>query len=210
VIPAFEYHQDKKELNLLDICFGIGYNTLATLYYIKKNNLDIKVNIYSPEFDLELLKSLPTFNYPKELEEFRNIIEEIATTLKYKNNNINIEVFNGDAREYIRNLKDIDIVYQDAFSSDVNKLLWTKEYFYDIYNLMSSNGIITTYSIATPIRLSMSENGFFIYEYKKVLKDRSTLAFKIDLPFDTTSDNYKFIDMILKKERNPTAQSLRD
>ncbi len=58
VIPAINHHKDKKELNILDICFGIGYNTLATIYYIIKNNLDIKLNIYSPEFNIQLIKSL--------------------------------------------------------------------------------------------------------------------------------------------------------
>ena len=42
-----------------------------------------------------------------------------------------IEVFIGDARKYIKSLKpnSFDIVFQDAFSSDVNFELWTKEYF---------------------------------------------------------------------------------
>ncbi|MFW2582201.1 hypothetical protein ACN5OZ_11490, partial [Aliarcobacter butzleri] len=34
IIPTFFYHQNKKELNILDICFGIGYNTFSTIYYI--------------------------------------------------------------------------------------------------------------------------------------------------------------------------------
>ncbi len=197
----------------MDICFGLGYNTLATIYYIKKNNLDIKLNIYSPEFNLELLQALKNFEYPKNLLQYKYIIDEISqifiqesnpTFAKYKDENIKIEVFNGDARKYIKNLSNIDIVYQDAFSSDVNKSLWTKEYFADIYKLLSTNAIITTYSIATPIRLAMSENGLFIYEIKNNLKDRSTIAFK------TKQENYKFIDMELKKIRNPSAKPLMD
>ena len=58
IIPAFSHSYNKKELNILDICFGLGYNTFATIYYILKNNLDIKLNIYSPELDFDLIKSL--------------------------------------------------------------------------------------------------------------------------------------------------------
>ena len=36
IIPAFEYHKNKLELNILDIFFGLGYNRIETLYYIKK------------------------------------------------------------------------------------------------------------------------------------------------------------------------------
>jgi tRNA U34 5-methylaminomethyl-2-thiouridine-forming methyltransferase MnmC len=207
IIPAFNYfNNEKKELNILDICFGIGYNTLATLYYIKQNNLDIKVNIYSPEFDLELIHSLKDFIYPKEFNEFIPIIKEISTSLKYEDNQIKIEVFNGDAREYIKTLSNIHIIYQDAFSSDVNKMLWTKEYFNDIAKLSSSDTIITTYSIATPVRLSIWENGFNIYEYKKQDTNKSTIALnkkEIDI-------RYKYIDMELKLKRNPSAKPLTD
>ncbi len=208
IVPALTFHNNKKELNILDICFGIGYNTLATIYYIKRNNLDIKINIYSPEFDSCLLESLQNFNYPKEFLGLKYIIDKISKTLKYQDENINIEVFNGDAREYIKKLSNIDIVYQDAFSSDVNKLLWTKEYFNDIYKLLSSNGIITTYSIATPIRLSMHENGLYIYEYKNNYTNKITISTKNKLQIEPIG--YKYIDMDLKKQRNPKAQSLVD
>ena len=204
IIPALEHHKDTKQLNILDICFGLGYNTFSTLYYIKKNNLDIKVNIYSPEFDRELMDSLSNFKYPKEFKEFKQIIDEISKNLTYKSDNINIEIFNGDAREYIKKLSNIDIVYQDAFSSDVNKLLWTKEYFSDIYNILNKDSIITTYSIATPIRLAMYESGFNIYEYQSNYTNKGTLAFKIK------QDEYKFVDMELKKQRNKQAKALSD
>jgi len=127
---------------------------------------------------------------------------------KYKDKDINIEVFNGDARKYIKELSNIHIVYQDAFSSDVNKSLWTKEYFNDIYKLLAKDAIITTYSIATPIRLSMWENGLFIYEYKNNFTNRITVATKDKLEIE--SKNYTYIDMELKKQRNPLAKPLLD
>ena len=46
IIPTFTFHKDKKELTILDICFGIGYNTFSTIYYVLQNNLDIKLNFY--------------------------------------------------------------------------------------------------------------------------------------------------------------------
>lgn len=206
IIPAFAYHNDKKELNILDICFGLGYNTLVSLLYIQTHNLDIKLNIYSPEFDTKLLDSLKNFIYPVELKQFKNIIDILSNTYYYEDEKLKIEIYNADAREYIKDLKNIDIVYQDAFSSDVNKLLWTKEYFSDIKKTLSKDAIITTYSIATPIRLSMWENGLYIYEYKPEKSNRITIASnkKID------KQNYKYIDMELKKTRNKKAKALYD
>lgn len=212
VIPAFEFHskfnKDIKHLKILDICFGLGYNTLSTIYYILENNLNLSIEIYSPEFDLELIKSLESFEYPKEFDNILHIIKTLSKELKYEDENIKIKLFIGDARKYLKEyskeLKDIDIVYQDAFSVDVNKELWTVEYFEDIYKLCSKNTIITSYSVSTNIRLSMYEAGFEIYEIKPV-KKKQTIAFKSKQNIEA-----KYIDMLLKKQRNTEAKAIYD
>ncbi len=204
VIPAFSFHEGKKKLRILDICFGIGYNTFCTIYYIKKNNLNIDLQIYSPEFDLKLIESLNDFNFPNEFDEIKHIISSISKNKFYEDKNIKIKVSIGDAREYIKTLKNIDIVYQDAFSLEVNPELWSVEYFTDIYKLCNDDAILTTYSIATNIRLSMNEAGFEIYEIKPV-KKKQTLAFKEKQNIDA-----KYIDMELKKQRNKEAKAIYD
>jgi len=208
VIPSLEYHKGKLELNILDICFGLGYNTLATIYYIQKNNLDLKINIYSPEFDLKLLKSLKNFKYPEEFNNLKSIIDNLSNNLFYQDEMLKIEIYNGDAREYLKSLKNIDIVYQDAFSSDVNRSLWTYEYFNNISQILNEDAILTTYSIATPIRLGLYENGFYIYEYKSKYTNKITIALKKKLL--NKQVGYKYIDMKLKQSRNPLARSLHD
>ena len=206
IIPTFTFHKDKKELTILDICFGIGYNTFSTIYYVLQNNLDIKLNFYSPELDGNLVKSLEDFPFPKEFDSIKHIINSVAKTSKYEDEKIKIEVFIGDARKYIKSLKpnSFDIVFQDAFSSDVNFELWTKEYFEDIYKIANNNFIMSSYAIATPIRLSMYEANFLIYEHRPV-KRKITLASK--KPQKIIG---KFIDMELKKQRNEKAVALYD
>ena len=206
IIPALSYHKNKQTLHILDICFGLGYNTLATLYYIKKYNLNIKLNIYSVEFDTDLLYSLKDFKYPSEFDEFKDIIKNLSEKFYYKDDNLSISIYNEDAREFLKNSDiKVDIVYQDPFSSDTNKSLWTKEYFALVRKLLSDDAIITTYSIATPVRLAMWENNLLIYEIQHE-KKRSTIA----LSKKQIDKNYKYIDMVLKQQRNKTAKALRD
>lgn len=212
IIPAFHYHKDKKELTILDICFGIGYNSLTTLYYIHTNNLNIKVNIYSPEFDLDLLHSIKNFTFPKEFDSLKPIIQEISRNLYYEDEKCKIEIYHGDARKYLDILlsKNIlfDIVYQDAFSSDVNRLLWTQEYFEQVKKVLNENAIITTYSIATPIRLSIYNNDMIIYEYKP--KDSNKITISLNKKTIHKDGDFKYIDMELKQKRNTEAKALRD
>jgi predicted methyltransferase len=195
-----------KSINILDICFGIGYNTFTTIYYCLKYNIKTKITFYSPEFDEELIKNLKEFDYPKEFDTIKYIINEVSDNSYYKDEQFEINIYIGDARKYIKKLNNIDIVYQDAFSSEVNKELWTQEYFSDIVNTLTSNAIITTYSIATPIRLSMSNNKLFIYQHILPNKRKATLAtnYKLD------DNSFKYIDMDRKLLNNPRAKALTD
>ena len=42
VKPSIRYQSHKESLTILDICFGLGYNTFATIYYIKKHKIHTK------------------------------------------------------------------------------------------------------------------------------------------------------------------------
>lgn len=208
IIPAFEYFKNsddnKKEINILDICFGLGYNSLATIYYLE-NKLQTKVNIFSPELDLNLIKSLQNFKYPKEFDNYKELVKEISNNLEVNYKNFNIKVFNQDARNFIDNTDiKFDIVYQDAFSPNKNPTLWTYEYFKNLKSKMSENSILTTYSIATPIRLALFYNNFYIYENLISIK-KATIASIIKLNL-----NKNEIDMNLKLQRSSNVKVIYD
>jgi tRNA U34 5-methylaminomethyl-2-thiouridine-forming methyltransferase MnmC len=206
VVPAFKIKQNQEEINILDICFGLGFNTLATVYYHKKNSLTSKLNIFSPELDSSLVQSLVNFTYPKEFEEFRHIIKKLSEEGVYSDENLHVEVFLGDAREYVQKLtcQNFDIVYQDAFSPSSNPALWTKEYFGDIKKCMKKDGILTTYSMALTTRLALYENGFNIYINSGEGFRDATVA---SLNF---LDEFEHVDMKHKISCNPHVKPLAD
>ncbi|MCB4758756.1 MAG: hypothetical protein LGB72_04280 [Sulfurovum sp.] len=210
VLPAFDFHQDTvaTQLTILDICYGLGYNTLATLYYVKKNNLDIKLHIISPEFDAALVHSLKDFDYPSEFDDFRSIIEAISENFYYEDEQFKIEVLIGDARQIVPSLHEDDIqfniIYQDAFSPKVNPLLWTYEWFADIKRLCGNAIVLTTYSTATVTRMGLHENNFVLHYFEAPHTRRSLIASLQRI------ESLEWIDMMLKIERNPNGRSLRD
>ena len=205
VRPSLLLKKDKSKLVILDICFGLGYNTFTTLYYIKQNNLKTKVHILSPEFDEGLVRSLDTFDFPPEFDALKDIIKAVAIDLYYKDEQFIIEVLIGDARQCIPPIKEkIDIVYQDAFSPAHNPLLWTKEWFADVRNICKDDAILTTYSTAAAIRLGLYENGFYIFVHRAKMMRYSTVASLVML------EDLEYIDMELKKIRNTEARSMRD
>lgn len=217
VIPAFKIKQNQDEINILDICYGLGFNTLATLYHAKQNFPNIKINIYSPELDSSLVKSLKDFTYPKEFDEFREIVLELCEHGIYdsglchpkgicRSARVHVEIFLGDAREYVRTFphNKFDIVYQDAFSPSTNPILWTQEYFNDIKNIMKKDGVLTTYSTALATRLALYENGFNIYINSGKDFRNATVASLSEL------EEFELVDMKHKIACNPDAKPLRD
>ena len=203
--PSFFLKADKDKLIILDICFGLGYNTFATLYYIKKYKLKTKVHILSPEFDEGLVRSLDTFAFPPEFDDLKPIIQELSQNFYYEDKQFKVEILISDARKSIPQIKEkIDIVYQDAFSPAHNPLLWTKEWFADVRAICHDNAILTTYSTAAAIRLGLYENGFYIFVHRAEMMRYSTVASLNML------ESLEYIDMELKKVRNPTARSMRD
>ncbi|BCD68726.1 tRNA (5-methylaminomethyl-2-thiouridine)(34)-methyltransferase MnmD [Nitratiruptor sp. YY09-18] len=201
VIPAFTFCS-KPHLRILDICFGLGINTLATLYHFFHQDRVKSIEIFSPELDRNLLQLLPDFTYPEQLAPYKEILLELLRTKRFQSDNITIELFIGNARAYIKSLHAIDVVYQDAFSPKKNPILWTVEYFTDIAKLLTDDGILTTYSQATPVRLALHEVGLKVYELKLGSLKPMTIASKKELPL-------RRIDMETKKMRS-CAKPIKD
>ena len=204
VLPAFRYKGDRNTLTILDICFGLGYNTLCTLYYVKKKNLSTKIHIISPEFDEALVESLASFDYPEEFQQFQPIIDQLSREFSYEDGQFKIEILRGDARKTIPGIKTkFDVIYQDAFSPRQNPLLWTREYFAQIRSVAKEDALLTSYSVAAAVRLGLHENGFnlFMLSGDKVRDWMIASPGMLDL---------EPVDMELKKKRNPDARSLRD
>ena len=205
VIPAFKSLENRDEVVILDICYGLGFNTLCTVFYYQKYSPNTRLEIYSPELDGELISSLKNFTYPKEFEIFREIILALSTHNIYEDENLYIEIYVGDARDYIKRFSDkFDIVYQDAFSPSSNPILWTKESFYDIKNAMKKEGVLTTYSIALRTRIALYENGFNLYLNEGEEYRTATIASQKEL------QEFKKVDIEHKISCNKGVESLRD
>jgi len=205
VIPALLHVKNSPEITILDICFGLGFNTLATLYYLHVNQIEKKVTIISPERDSALIAGLKNFEYPEIFIPFLHVITAISNNHEYHDDTIHVKVIVGDAREYVRTSSEqFDIIYHDAFSPAVNPMLWTREYFADIVRVMKDDAILTTYSTALKTRLALHEQHLHIYLNKGEGYRNATVASKQEL------HGYERVDMNHKIACNPNVEPLCD
>lgn len=171
IFPAFTYAELGEKIRVLDICFGLGYNSFFTLKHFLSHNFSQTLELYSPEKDEKILGTLLDFSYPQEISTFGDIgIREILATLDsegvVKGEKWSLECFIGDAIAYIKTFPQgfFDIVYQDAFSPSKNAELWSEEYFCLLYEKLRESGIITTYSQSGVVRDNAKKAGFYVYE----------------------------------------------
>ena len=171
--PCIEIIQSKKKINVLDICFGLGYNSAALIDYILNNNLDCNINIIGLEIDEEILNKIKD-NRSSGFDNYKIIQGK-------KSEKIYIEIKLGDARNLIEKLdQKFDIVFLDPFSPKKCPELWTKKFFIDIKKKMNEKGILTTYSCAKIVRENLKSAGFKIKDGPCVgRRGPSTIALNI-------------------------------
>jgi len=162
----------KDGMNVLDICFGLGYNSLAAISLAK-------VKIIALENDLEILETIETIPIKKELQENYNKIKQAAKNHNYSDKDIEIKIILGNALETIKKLKEkFDVVFLDPFSPKKCPELWTESFFSDIRKVMKPNSVLATYSCARIVRDNLEKVGFKVKDGPCVgRKSPSTLAY---------------------------------
>lgn len=142
----------KDGLTILDIGFGLGYNVGMAIYNAK--NLKI----------ISLEKNIPdldNINVPDWFKETYEKIKSCAKNLSYKDEETDIKIIIGDAKETIKEINEkFDAVFLDPFSPKKNQELWTEEFFKEIKKLMKKEAILATYSCAGVVRRNLKAAGF--------------------------------------------------
>jgi predicted methyltransferase len=150
----------------LDICFGLGYNTLVFIWRLRQQGFTGHIEVIAPELDTALLERLRLLPYPKELSRYLEIIIAVSEGRVYEKNGVRVEVIAGDAAETVPALTGrFDAIFQDPFSPRKNPELWDRHFFDALYDHLADGGVLTTYSQAKGVRRTMREAGFGLAEH---------------------------------------------
>ena len=140
---------DNRPLDILDICYGIGYNTKCALENFKNIN-----SIDCVELDEKLVKESASFEYSPEIDKI------IADNLI--NQNL-VHFYIQDAREYVKNCtKKYDIIFHDGFAPHKQAILWSEDFILKLSKLLKPNGIYCTYNHSKPVLNALHIAGLII------------------------------------------------
>jgi hypothetical protein len=82
---------------------------------------------------------------------------------RYLLEDIEFELKNDDARQVILQDKNqYDLIFLDAFTPSKCPCLWSYEFFKQLHEHLSDDGVILTYTTSATVRGAMVEAGFFI------------------------------------------------
>jgi tRNA U34 5-methylaminomethyl-2-thiouridine-forming methyltransferase MnmC len=154
-------------LCLLDVCYGLGYNTGMALETIWQANPSCHITLYA----LELDPTVPVGAIVPELlqgwsEPVQGILQDLARQQRSIMPMLDATLLIGDARQTVQQLSQqqvqADSIFFDPFSPRRCPQLWTVEFFREVCRCLAPTGKIATYSRSASVRTAMREIGLAI------------------------------------------------
>lgn len=186
----------KPRLRILDICYGLGYNTAAALQTIWEANPHCYVEIMA----LEQNPSVPQAAITQHLFDgwdlrYVEILTQLAHQHQIQQHNLTANLLIGDARKTIQTVVEsgflADAIFLDPFSPPQCPQLWTIEFLNLVAKCLDIQGYLATYSCAASVRTGLLAAGLAIGSIPPVgKKSPSTVAMKL------AAANYENISQI--------------
>ena len=157
----------KGKVVILDVCYGLGYNTAAALESIRGSDQSCEVAVYGLESDRTIVKDALGIPFPfADKELFSSLaegFEDDCSCFAAQRDGVSLRVLIGDARERIHEVPhEADVVFFDAFSPRRQPEMWTARFFSDIFEKCADDAVLVTYSCARRVRENMREAGFIV------------------------------------------------
>lgn len=154
-------------LKLLDICYGLGYNTAAALEVIWTTNPACQVQLIGLELDTTVPRAAVTHGLLNQYSErIRQAVGGLALHHQVEINSLQAQLLIGDARQTIQQLCQqgfsADAIFLDPFSPARCPQLWTVEFIDQVARCLQPVGRIATYSCAAAVRTALLEAGLKI------------------------------------------------
>lgn len=209
ILPAnfLDYFKEKSEIKILDICYGIGYNTKSFLDYFLKNIYTDKIDTNNNKYIDKSYTNNKKYKIFVHAVDYDKILSNLspfflANKINIKNNKLNFEnekiekMLSLQKRENYKLKKEVSIILLEKLKNEINKdaeyILSLKNYrpFFDkrmiaLYKFLKYEGINNTHLSGI---ISFLHNIYYNHisnSYKNAMKALNL----IDFDFKLTNDD---------------------
>ncbi len=152
------------KISILDICYGLGYNSAAAMTAIWQINPQCQIELMALEINADVPQSavtnhlLDTWQAP-----IPHLLDQLANQQQAIQDNFYGELLLGDARQTIQQLVkqkwQADAIFLDPFSPPKCPQLWTVEFLALVAQCLVPTGKLATYSCAAAVRTALTKAG---------------------------------------------------
>ena len=161
----------KSTINVLDVCFGMGYNTACLLEETIINSIVLYwwgLEIDKRPITISLQNSNFRSSWSSSVIKLLDSINEFGS---WEDMSSKGKILWGDARQKIAAIPQsikFDIIFHDAFSPQSCPELWSDEFLKKLAQRLAPNGRLVTYCSAAAIRKSLKESGLTLHSLKPI------------------------------------------
>ncbi|MGF1457828.1 MAG: tRNA (5-methylaminomethyl-2-thiouridine)(34)-methyltransferase MnmD [Leptolyngbyaceae cyanobacterium] len=161
-----ERAQAQGQITILDVCYGLGYNTAAALEAIWAQDKGLPIQHVGLELDAGVPRAAIAQGL---LKEWPDTVQMALTKLAEQQRlrtSLQADLFIGDARQRIQPLArggfQADVIFLDPFSPPRCPQLWTAEFLTLVAQCLHPQGVLVTYSCAAAVRTALQLAGLHI------------------------------------------------
>jgi tRNA U34 5-methylaminomethyl-2-thiouridine-forming methyltransferase MnmC len=172
----------KNQIKLLDICYGLGYNSAAAMETIWKINPQCRIELIALELDIQVPKSAIAHQLLDRWDKsIINYLTHLTNVCQIENGQLHAQLLLGDARETIQQIERskflADAIFLDPFSPPKCPQLWTIEFLKLVSKCLNPQGRLATYSCAASVRTALKLVGLQVGSSESVgRKSPGTIA----------------------------------
>jgi tRNA U34 5-methylaminomethyl-2-thiouridine-forming methyltransferase MnmC len=207
----------KPTVCLLDVCYGLGYNTAAALETIWAVNPTCEVQWFGLELNLTVPQAAIAHNLLTCWQpEIQQILCDLAQTQVIESDRLQAQLLLGDARQTLQFVHSTgfqaDAIFLDPFSPPHCPQLWTVEFLDLVARCLKPDGKLATYSCAAAVRTSLRQAGLHIGSLPGVGRQSpGTIAsFNADLPLLSLAEQEHLKTRAAVPYRDPTLSDPAD
>ncbi|MDE0959470.1 MAG: MnmC family methyltransferase [Planctomycetota bacterium] len=151
------------QIRILDIGFGLGTNLGWAVHDIQRAAPGAAIEIVSLERDLLPGDQLKLFFRALPQARLSVMLKRLVEERRWIEEGLQLTLLVGDAEQLIDSLEGrFDAVFLDPFSPKLNPGPWRADFLRAVRNRMVEGGILSTYSSARRVRLSLLRSGWQI------------------------------------------------
>ena len=223
----------QSKIRILDICYGLGYNSASALETIWSAAPECQVELYALEIAQDVPQQAIEHNLLKLWQpSVVDALGELATTFQVEQQHLSAKLLLGDARQTIKTLVarnwQASAIFLDPFSPPKCPQLWTIEFIDLVSQCLSKSGLLATYSASAAARAALLNTGLKLgsivgagrkspgtvasFEYKKLLPfsqmEQEHLQTRAAIPYRDRTLQNSATQIILNRKKEQQKSNL--